>query len=136
MRHNVSSGSPFEPMIGFSRAVRVGASVFVAATAAIWPDGHVDEDVATQARRALEIIEQALNETGATLEHVVRTRVFLSDAADGEAIAHVHGEVFGEIRPASGFIVVSGFLDPRFRLEIEADAIVTEAGRGTPPARG
>ncbi|MGH2969394.1 MAG: RidA family protein [Solirubrobacteraceae bacterium] len=124
MRLNVSSGSPFEPTIGFSRAVRAGDSVFVAATAAIWPDGHVDDDVAIQARRALEIIEQALKESGATLGDVVRTRVFLVDAGDGEAVAAVHGEVFGEIRPASGFIVVSGFLDPRFRLEIEADAIV------------
>jgi enamine deaminase RidA (YjgF/YER057c/UK114 family) len=124
VRQRIGSGSPYEPVIGFSRAVRAGNQVAVAATAAIWPDGHVDEDVAVQARRCLEIIEQALVEAGATLDDIIRTRVFLVDAADGDAVAAVHGEVFGEIRPASGFIVVSGFLDPRFKLEIEADAIV------------
>jgi enamine deaminase RidA (YjgF/YER057c/UK114 family) len=124
VRRHVASGSPYEPTIGFSRAVRVDRHVFVSATAAIWPDGHVDEDVAAQAGRCLEIIEQALTEAGATLEDVVRTRVFLVDPDDGEAVAAVHGEVFGAIRPASGFIVVSGFLDSRWRLEIEADAII------------
>lgn len=124
VRRLVSSGSPLEPTIGFSRAVRVGDQVFVAATAAIWPDGHVDPDVAVQTRRCLEIVEQALREAGAGLEDVVRTRVFLVDAADGPAVGAVHGEVFGAIRPASGFIVVRGFLDPRWRVEIEADAVV------------
>jgi enamine deaminase RidA (YjgF/YER057c/UK114 family) len=124
LRRRVGSGSPYEATIGFSRAVRVGDQVAVAATAPIWPDGEVDEDVAAQARRALEIIEQALSEAGASLADVVRTRVFLVSAADGDAVAAVHGEIFGDIRPASGFIVVSGFLDPRWKLEIEADAIV------------
>jgi enamine deaminase RidA (YjgF/YER057c/UK114 family) len=126
MRHNVSSGSPFEPTIGFSRAVRIGSQVFVSATAAIWPDGHVDSDPATQTRRCLEIIEQALVEAGAALTDVVRTRVFLIDPAHGKAIAAVHGETFGAIRPASGFIVVDGFLDPRWLVEIEADAVVAD----------
>jgi enamine deaminase RidA (YjgF/YER057c/UK114 family) len=124
VRRQISSGSPFEPTIGFSRAVRDANLVFVSATAAIWPDGHVDPDVGVQARRCLEIIEEALRESGATLEDVVRTRVFLVDAAHGEAVGTVHGEVFGSIRPATGFIVVRGFLDPRWLVEIEADAVV------------
>jgi hypothetical protein len=90
----------------------------------IWPDGHVDPDVGVQARRCVEIIDEALRESGATLRDVVRTRVFLVDAAHGDAVARVHGEVFGRIRPATGFIVVQGFLDPRWLVEIEADAVV------------
>jgi enamine deaminase RidA (YjgF/YER057c/UK114 family) len=123
-RRRVSSGSPYEPLIGFSRAVRVGDRVFVAATAAIQADGEVDPDAAAQARRCIEIIEGALEEAGASLADVVRTRVYLVDAADGEAIGRVHGEAFGDVRPASGFIVVSGFLDRRWKLEIEAEAMV------------
>ena len=124
MRQRISSGSTYEANIGFSRALRVDRQVFVSATAAIWPNGHVDPDPAAQARRSLEIIERALREAGATLRDVVRTRVFLVDASDGEAIGAVHGEVFGDVRPASAFIVVSGFLDPRWRVEIEADAVL------------
>jgi enamine deaminase RidA (YjgF/YER057c/UK114 family) len=124
MRQNVSSASPFEPKIGFSRAVRVDRHVFVAATAPIWADGRVDDDVAAQTRRCLQIIDEALSAAGATLADVVRTRVFLVDASDGPAVASVHGEVFGAVRPASGFIVVRGFLDPRWRVEVEADAVM------------
>jgi enamine deaminase RidA (YjgF/YER057c/UK114 family) len=124
VRQQISSGSPFEPTFGYSRAVRDGHLVFVSATAAIWPDGHVDPDAGVQARRSLEIIEEALREAGATLRDVVRTRVFLVDAAHSDAVGQVHGEVFGEIRPATGFIIVDGFLDPRWLVEIEADAVV------------
>jgi len=124
MRHRVSSGSTHERDIGFSRAVRVGDHVWVSATAAITPGGDVDPDVGRQAERCLEIIEAALREAGAGLEDVVRTRVYLVDAADGPAVGEVHGRAFGAVRPASGFIVVSGFLDPRWRVEIEADAVV------------
>jgi enamine deaminase RidA (YjgF/YER057c/UK114 family) len=99
--------------------------VWVSATAAIRPDGEVDRDAARQAERCLEIIEAALRDAGASLADVVRTRVFLVDAADGPAVGEVHGRVFGNVRPASGFIVVSGFLDPRWRVEIEADAVVS-----------
>jgi enamine deaminase RidA (YjgF/YER057c/UK114 family) len=127
MRRNVSSGSTYERDIGFSRAVRVGDRVFVSATAAISPGGEVDPDAARQAERCLEIIGAALQEAGAALEDVVRTRVFLVDAADGPAVGEVHGRVFGAVRPASGFIVVSGFLDSRWKVEIEADAIVSSA---------
>ena len=125
-RRTVSSGSPFEPRIGFSRAVRAGSHIAVAATAAIWPDDRVIDDAGTQARRIFEIIGRSLEELEAGLDDVVRTRVFLIDAADGPAVGRVHGEVFGGVRPASGFIVVSGFLDPRWRVEIEADAIVDD----------
>ena len=124
MRQRVSSGTPLEPTIGFSRAMRVERLVFVSATAAIWPDGHVDPDAGVQARRCVEIIDEALRESGATLRDVVRTRVFLADAAHGAVVAGVHGEVFGDIRPASSFIVVQGFVDPRWLVEIEADAII------------
>ena len=123
-RRLVSSGSTYERDIGFSRAVRDGDRVWVSATAAISPDGSVDPDAARQAERCLEIISAALREAGASLADVVRTRVFLVDAADGPAVGEVHGRVFGDVRPASGFIVVSGFLDPRWRVEIEADAVV------------
>jgi enamine deaminase RidA (YjgF/YER057c/UK114 family) len=124
MRQRVSSGSSYERDIGFSRAVRVGDQVWVSATAAISPDGSVDPSPARQAERCLEIIAAALAEAGASLSEVVRTRVYLVDAADGPAVGEVHGRVFGDARPASGFIVVSGFLDPRWKVEIEADAVL------------
>jgi enamine deaminase RidA (YjgF/YER057c/UK114 family) len=123
-RRLVSSGSSYERDIGFSRAVRVGNRVLVSATAAISPDGSVDPSAVRQAERCLEIIEAALGEAGAGLADVVRTRVYLVDAADGPAVGEVHGRAFGAVRPASGFIVVSGFLDPRWRVEIEAEAVV------------
>ena len=124
MRRLVSSGSSYERDIGFSSAVRVGDRVYVSATAAIWPDGHVDPDAGVQAARCLEIIGAALAEAGATLEDVVRTRVFLVDRDDVAAVGATHGRAFGSVRPASGFILVSGFIDPRWRVELEADAVV------------
>jgi enamine deaminase RidA (YjgF/YER057c/UK114 family) len=124
-RRRVSSGSPYEPLIGFSRAVRVGDRVLVAGTAPVWPDGEVDPDVSVQARRCLEIIGDALEEAGGTLADVVRTRTYLLDAADGEAVGRVHGLVFGDVRPASTMIVVAGLLDRRWKVEIEAEAIIS-----------
>ena len=124
MRQRVGSGSPLEPQTGFSRAIRVDRHVFVAATAAIWPEGHVDDDAGAQCRRCLEIIVRALSEAGAALADGARTRALLTDAADADAVAAAHAEVFGDIRPATAFILVSGFLDPRWRVEIEADAII------------
>lgn len=121
-RQRVSSGSPYEPRIGFSRAVRVGDRVLVSGTAPIWPDGSVDPDPAVQMRRCLEIITAALGEAGAGPQHVVRTRTYLVDAADGEAVGDVHGEVFGDVRPTSTMVVVQGFLDPRWKVEVEAEA--------------
>jgi enamine deaminase RidA (YjgF/YER057c/UK114 family) len=125
-RRNISSGSPFEPRIGFSRAVRVDDRVLVAGTAPIWPDDFVDPDPRAQARRCIEIMLDALEQAGGQPEHVVRTRMFLTDAADAEAIGAAHGEVFSEIRPASTMVVVGGLLDPRWVVEMELEAIVTD----------
>ena len=125
MEHQkVSSGSPFEAEIGFSRAVRAGQHVFVSGTAPIWPDGSCDPDPAAQMRRCLEIILAALAEAGAGPENVVRTRTFLVDVADAGPIGAVHGEVFGEIRPASTMVAVAALLDPRWKVEIEAEAVI------------
>ena len=123
-RQLVSSGSPFEPTIGFSRALRAGNHVFVSGTAPVWPDGSCDPDPAAQARRCLEIILAALAEAGAAAADVVRTRTFLVDVADAGPVGAVHGEVFGEVRPASTMMAVSALLDPRWKVEIEAEALV------------
>jgi enamine deaminase RidA (YjgF/YER057c/UK114 family) len=123
-RTHVASGSRFEPEIGFSRALRVGNRVLVSGTAPVWPDGSCDPDPGAQARRCLEIILGALAEVGAGPEHVVRTRMFLTDAADWEAVGRAHGEVLGTVRPAATMVVVAGLLDPRWRVEIEAEALL------------
>jgi len=123
VRTNISSGSPYEPVIGFSRAVHVGGRVLVAGTAPVWPDGSCDPDPGTQTRRCLEIILAALREAGAGPEHVVRTRMFMVNAADWEAIGRAHGEVFAEVRPAATMVVVAALLDPRWKVEIEAEAV-------------
>jgi enamine deaminase RidA (YjgF/YER057c/UK114 family) len=120
-RRRASSGSPFEPLIGFSRAVRAGDRVLVSGTG---PVGADDADPATQMRRCIEIAEQALNELGATLDDVVRTRMYLTDADQWEAIARVHGEAFARARPAATMVVVTALVDPRWCVEIEAEAVV------------
>jgi enamine deaminase RidA (YjgF/YER057c/UK114 family) len=126
-RRLVSSGSPFEPTIGFSRAVRDGRHVLVAGTAPVMPDdADLPADAYGQARRCLEIVEAALREAGAGPEHVVRTRTFLVDADDWEEVGRAHGELFATVRPASTMVVVSALLDPRWRVEIEADALLPE----------
>ena len=123
-RQRVSSGSPFESTIGFSRALRAGNHVFVSGTAPIWPDGSCDPDPAAQARRCLEIVLAALAEVGAGAADVVRTRTLLVNVADAGPVGAVHGEVFGEVRPASTMVAVAAFLDPRWRVEIEAEALI------------
>jgi enamine deaminase RidA (YjgF/YER057c/UK114 family) len=123
-RRRVASGSPFEPVIGYSRAVRVGDRVLVAGTAPIWPDGSCDPDPEAQAARCLAIILAALAEAGAGPEHVVRTRMYLLDPADWEAVGRAHGAVFADVRPVSTMVVVAGLLDPRWRVEIEAEALL------------
>jgi enamine deaminase RidA (YjgF/YER057c/UK114 family) len=126
-RRLVSSGSPYEPMIGFSRAVRDGRHVVVAGTCAVMPEGkEPPRDAYGQARRCLEIIVAALQEAGATPKDVVRTRMFLLDAGDADEVGRAHGELFGDVRPASTMIVVNAFLDPRWIVEIEADALLPE----------
>jgi enamine deaminase RidA (YjgF/YER057c/UK114 family) len=123
-RRRITSGSPFEPTIGFSRAIRVGDRVLVSGTAPVWPDGSCDPDPRAQAERCLEIVRRALAEAGARMEDVVRTRMFLVDAADAVAVSAAHGAAFGEVRPAATMVVVAGLLDPRWRVEIEAEAVV------------
>jgi enamine deaminase RidA (YjgF/YER057c/UK114 family) len=123
-RRLAASPSPYEAVAGFSRAVRVGNHVHVAGTAPVMPDGSPPPfDAYGQARRCLEIIVQALAQVGAQPEHVVRTRIYAVHRDDFEAIARAHAEVFGSIRPACTYVVVT-LLDPRWRVEIEADAII------------
>lgn len=121
-RRKITSGSPYEGRIGFSRAIAVDGRVLVSGTAPVWPDGSCDEDAHTQARRCFEIIASALAEAGATLAQVVRTRMFLTDAGDADAVGRAHGEVFGDTRPAATMVVVKALLDPRWKVEIEAEA--------------
>ncbi|HEV8297555.1 MAG TPA: RidA family protein [Acidimicrobiales bacterium] len=120
----ISSGSPFEPVMGYCRAVKVGDRVVVSGTAPSWPDGHVDPDPEAQAVRCLDIIAAALAEAGGSLADVVRTRVYLVDAADFDAVARAHGSRFAEIRPANTTLVVAALLNPAWRVEIEAEAIL------------
>lgn len=121
-RRLISSGSPYEARIGFSRAVRAGDRVVVSGTAPVWPDGEVDPDPYLQTRRCIDIVLEALTEAGAGPGHVIRTRVFLTDASDWEEVGRALGETFSEIRPASTMVVVKELLDPRWRVELEAEA--------------
>ncbi|MEP6836996.1 MAG: RidA family protein [Bradyrhizobium sp.] len=125
-RKLVSSGSIFEPKIGFSRAVRVGPHIAVSGTAPIAPDGGVacPGDLYGQTKRCLEIIEKAINDAGGKREHVIRTRVYLKDMKGWEQAGRAHGEFFEGIRPASTFIQIVQAIDPAWLIEIEADAIV------------
>jgi enamine deaminase RidA (YjgF/YER057c/UK114 family) len=124
MRQNISGTSPYEPIIGFSRAVRVENTIHVSGTG---PVGAESEDAAAQTRRTLEIIQQALTDGGSSLNDVVRTRMFLTHVEDWETIGRVHGEFFGKIRPAATMVVVAALLNPAWRIEIEADAIIQTA---------
>jgi enamine deaminase RidA (YjgF/YER057c/UK114 family) len=127
-RRRVSSGSPYEPILGFSRAVAVGSHVFVAGTAPIMPDGaDPPGDPYGQARRCLEIVTSVLQEAGVGPEHVVRTRLYLTRRDDFDEVARAHAELFADIRPVNTTIVVSGFIDPRWLVEVEAEALVPES---------
>ena len=128
MRKLVSSGSPYEPRIGISRAVRVGPIISVAGTAPIGPDGQTmgRGDPAAQARRCFEIIAAALESAGASLRQVIRTRILLTRIEDWQAVTQVHGEFFRDIRPANTVMQVSRFIDPDWLVEIEADAVLEE----------
>lgn len=121
-----SSGSPYEHPIGFSRAVRVGRRVLVSGTGPVWPDGTVDPEPGSQARRCLQIALTALHDLGGQVGDVVRTRMYLVDADDWEAVGRAHGEVLGEVRPAATMVVVAGLVDPRWRVEVELEAEVAD----------
>jgi enamine deaminase RidA (YjgF/YER057c/UK114 family) len=126
-RQRISSGSPFEPTIGFSRAVRVGQRVLVSGTGPVVPEGECPQDPGDQARRCIEIIEAALRAAGATLNDVVRTRMYITAPEHADAVSALHGEVFGEIRPAASMVIVAGLLDPAWKVEIEAEAELASA---------
>jgi len=130
-RQRASSGSPYEPRIGFSRAVRVGRTIAVSGTAPIGPDGATvgPGDPAAQTRRCLEIIRAAVEQLGGSLDDVVRTRIFLVRAEDWPEVGRVHGEFFAAVRPAATMVKVAGLLDPEWLVEIEADAVVPASRR-------
>jgi enamine deaminase RidA (YjgF/YER057c/UK114 family) len=124
-RHSVSTGSPYEPIIGISRAVRIGPIIAVAGTAPLGPDGKTVGvgDPAAQARRCLEISRLALEQLGSSLSDVIRTRIFLTRIEDWRAVGEVHGEVFRDVRPASTMLQVTRFIDPEWLVETEVDAV-------------
>lgn len=134
-RRNIASGAPWEPVVGYSRAVRLGPHVWVAGTTATDASGRLvgAGDPGAQARQALANVAAALERAGARLADVVRTRIFVTDIAQWEAVGRAHGEVFGAIRPACTMVEVKGLVDPDMLVEIEADAFVQSIHTGVQP---
>lgn len=128
-RQRISSGLPYELIVGYSRAVRVDNMVFVSGTAPVNADGTCAPDVTAQLRRCFDIVEKALMEAGGSLSDVVRTRVFLTDRSDVHAVERLHGELFSEIRPANTMLVVSGLMNPHWKVEVEVDAVIGSRDR-------
>jgi enamine deaminase RidA (YjgF/YER057c/UK114 family) len=135
-RLHVSSGSPYEPIVGISRGVRIGKLVAISGTAPIGPDRKTvaKGDAGGQARRCVEIIREALEKLDANLSHVYRTRILLTKIEDWEAVAKVHGEFFRDIRPANTIMQVARFIDPDWLVELEADAWIEDGPREQPPS--
>lgn len=123
-RRLISSGAPWEPVFGYSRAVRIGSQVFVSGTVGRNADGSVPPGAYQQAKRALEIIGAALAEAGANFDHVVRTRIFVTDISSFDDVARAHGEIFSIIRPASALVEVRRLVEPEYVVEIEVDAVI------------
>jgi enamine deaminase RidA (YjgF/YER057c/UK114 family) len=123
-RQRIASGSPFEPTIGFSRAVRVDDRVVVSGTGPVVSAGACPDDAGDQARRCFEIIAAALTEAGASLDDVVRTRMYITAATHADAVGAVHGELLGHVRPAATMVIVAALLDPAWKVEIEAEAVL------------
>lgn len=125
-RKNISTGSKWEPLIGYSRAVRVGPMVCVSGTTGTNAEGKVEGDAYAQTKQALANVKAALEKAGARVEDVVRTRIYMADIKEWEAVGKAHGEMFGAVRPATAMVEVKSLIDPAMRVEIEADAWVAE----------
>src|SRR5262245_14645677 len=123
-RRRHSSGSEYETRVGYTRAVRVGDRVIVSGTAPVWPDGSCDPDPGVQTRRCFEIVQTALGELGAEFADVVRTRMYVTSADHADVVGRVHGAYLADVRPAATMVVIAGLLDPRWKVEVEVEAVV------------